>query len=148
MIKLIKKGFEIIMKSRLIVAAVIEKDGRVLLGRKAVDVGPYPNTWLIPGGGVNLGEESLDEGIAREVKEETGLEIKKIEKLSFDEDREANKYGEITHYVFLVFKIIPVSDNAVAGDDLSVVQWFTKFELKDIPHSKPTQKLFKQIGWI
>ena len=42
------------MNCRVVVSAVIEKGSAVLLGRKPKDFGPYPNTWHLPGGGLNL----------------------------------------------------------------------------------------------
>lgn len=57
---------------RVRVAAVIVRDDRILLVRHAKDGAEY---WLLPGGGVHYGE-SLSEALAREVREETGLEAR------------------------------------------------------------------------
>ncbi len=54
------------MKTRVIVSAVIEKDQDLLFGKKKKDIGPYPNTWHLIGGGVNEGE-SLTDAIKREI---------------------------------------------------------------------------------
>ncbi len=136
------------MKSRVVVAAIIEKDGEILLGEKPKDIGPYPNTWHLPGGGVDLENESLTDAVKREVKEETGLEILKLERASFDEDYEPNKHGEMTHYVFLVFWVTPTSSNASAADDLETLHWFKKSELKKLSLTKPTIKFFKEVGLL
>lgn len=92
------------MKSRVIVSAIIEKDGKILLGQKPQNVGPYPNTWHLPGGGASLGEESLEEALQREIKEEVGITVKDITRIGFDEDYERDKHGEMTHYIFLVYE--------------------------------------------
>lgn len=127
------------MKSRVVVAAVIEKDGKILMGERRDDIGPYPNTIQIPEGGVNLGEESLTDAIAREVREETGLEIKHFEQVGFDEDYEKNKHGELTHYIFLTFKAISQKDEIIAGDDLIRLAWYSMSSLKDFPLARPSQ---------
>jgi len=57
---------------RIRVAAVIVKDGQVLLVRHEKDGQTY---WLLPGGGVDAGE-TLHEALVREVREETGLAIR------------------------------------------------------------------------
>lgn len=132
----------------MIVAAVIEKDGKILLGRKPDGVGPYPDMWHLPGGGVSLGEESLIDAIKREIKEETGLEPVEIERIGFDEDFEPDKHGEMTHYVFLVYKVEPASTNAVASDDVVKLQWFDKSELQNLPLTTPSQKLFSKMGLL
>ncbi len=135
------------MKSRVVVTTLIEKNGKILLGQKPKDVGPYPNTWHLPGGGVNLENESLEDAVRREVKEETGLEITKMERVSFDEDYEPDKRGDMTHYLFLVYKVTPKSMNAKAADDIVELKWFAKSELKKLPLTRPSVKFFKEIGW-
>jgi len=54
--------------------AVIEKDGKHLLTRQSFNK-PDGGLWRYPGGKFEPGE-SPEEGILREVKEETGLKIK------------------------------------------------------------------------
>src|SRR5204862_8366356 len=53
-------------------AAVIEWDGGILLGRRAID--PGMGLWSFPAGYVDRGEV-LEEALRREVREELGLEI-------------------------------------------------------------------------
>jgi mutator protein MutT len=57
-------------------AALVEDErGRILIGKRNV----WPKgMWIFPGGGVNFGEKA-DDAVVREIKEETGLEIKKPE---------------------------------------------------------------------
>ena len=136
------------MKARIIVAAVIEKDGKILLGQKRKDIGPYPNTWHLPGGGVNLDSESLEDAMKREITEETGLDVSAIERIGFDEDYEPDKKGEMTHYVFLVFKVVPKTMQTNPGDDIITLQWFKKSELQNLSLARPTTKLFKELGWL
>jgi ADP-ribose pyrophosphatase YjhB (NUDIX family) len=59
--------------------AVVVRDGRALLGRRAVE--PARGRWDIPGGFLNPWEHPAD-GAIREVREETGLEIRLKELLS------------------------------------------------------------------
>lgn len=54
------------------VGAVIFFGGKVLLVKRGKE--PGYGKWSIPGGAVELGE-TLKEGVLREVKEETGLEV-------------------------------------------------------------------------
>jgi ADP-ribose pyrophosphatase YjhB (NUDIX family) len=54
---------------RIGVVAFVVRDGSLLLERRA-DFG----TWGVPGGGLDE-DESVEQGIAREVLEETGLEV-------------------------------------------------------------------------
>lgn len=136
------------MKARVVVTTLIEKNGKILLGQKPKDIGPYPNTWHLPGGGVDIENESLEDAVRREIHEETGLEVKKMERVNFDEDYEPDKKGEMTHYIFLVYKVMPVSMDAKAADDLIELRWFNKSELKKLSLTRPSVKFFKELGWI
>lgn len=136
------------MKSRLVVSAIIKKGDQYLFGKKQKDVAPYPNTWHLLGGGVNLEKEKLEEALRREVKEEAGIELGDIKRISFDEDYESNKHGEITNYVFLVYEGEYKSGELKAKDDIEKLQWFHKSELKNIPLTRPSIKLFKEFNLI
>lgn len=136
------------MKNRLIVAAIIKKGDKYLLGKKSKNIAPYPNTWHLLGGGVNLEEEKLEEAIRREVKEEAGIALGDIKRISFDEDYEPDKHGEMTHYVFLVYEGDHKSGELKAKDDIEELQWFNKSELKNILLTRPSVKLFKELEII
>lgn len=55
------------LKFRIGVYAVIIREGKVLLT-------PWDDGWDFPGGGMDI-DESINEALAREVREETGMEI-------------------------------------------------------------------------
>jgi 8-oxo-dGTP diphosphatase len=56
-----------------VVAVVSDATGRVLMGRRGPEVAA-PGRWSLPGGFVSVGEEPTS-ALAREVAEETGLEV-------------------------------------------------------------------------
>src|SRR5258706_8357813 len=58
------------------VGGVIIDQGRALLIRRGSE--PLLGEWSIPGGMLELGE-TLEEGVARELREETGLTVRVIE---------------------------------------------------------------------
>jgi len=58
------------------VGGVIIDNGRALLIRRGSE--PLRGEWSIPGGTLELGE-SLQEGVARELREETGLDVRVLE---------------------------------------------------------------------
>ena len=137
------------MKSRLNVVCIIEKDGKILLGRKAEGVGPYPGKWLIPGGGVNAEIESLDQAMKRETLEETNLRVTRYSPLFFNEDV-TDRHGEQTRLIFLYFKITGVEDWRAQkpGDDLAELQWFPFDQLSRIPIPDVSRTLYKNLGYI
>lgn len=59
-------------RPRIRVAAIVVRDGKILLVKHLKEGRAY---WLLPGGGVEYGEP-LAEALVREVREETGLEVR------------------------------------------------------------------------
>ena len=57
-----------------VVVGALVRDGRVLLGHRRADKRAYPDVWELPGGVMEAGESELD-ALARELREELGVEI-------------------------------------------------------------------------
>jgi len=156
------------MHERIIVAGIIQKDNYVLFGKKLKDRPPYPNVWHIPGGGIDddfafakklITEKKFEnklfhEELKREIKEETGLEIKNI-KCVIPEYREnsremetENKHGEMTHYYFLEYLCEYENGDPKPNDDLVELKWVQKNEIKDLVLTIPGQELFRELKLI
>ena len=56
--------------------AVFDVDGKILLTRRNINMKIFPHAWVMPGGHIDLGE-TLEEGVVRELKEETGIEVER-----------------------------------------------------------------------
>ncbi len=102
------------------VQAVIVRDGRVLLGRRRDD--PGAGRWDLPGGFLQEGEGSLD-GLRRELREETGLEVEAVEFLGTWNEA----YWERT-VLCLTWLARPIGGVEQAGDDLVELRWFESGE--------------------
>lgn len=80
-------------------ALLIDPDGRVLMmklaGRRIVDPAALlrPTFWVTPGGSLEAGESFAD-GLRRELREETGLEIDDIGRHVWISDKELDIAGE------------------------------------------------------
>jgi 8-oxo-dGTP pyrophosphatase MutT (NUDIX family) len=59
--------------------ALFDKDHRILITRRNINMKLFPHAWVFPGGHIDLGE-SLEHGVIRELKEETGVTIEIIKK--------------------------------------------------------------------
>lgn len=102
---------------KLAVAALIVRDGRILLGKR----GPgtrAPGRWSFPAGFVERGEQ-VEAATAREVREETGLEIEPGELVGL-----FSEAGETV--VLAVYEATVSTPGAVpvAADDLIELDWF------------------------
>lgn len=136
------------MKCRIIVAAVIEKNGEFLFGKKAAGVGPFPDKWLILGGGVDLEHETLEEGLKREIREEAGIEITNIKHVIFY-DGAHEKKGEMVYHIFLNFTADYLSGEVKPGDDIEALQWVKKKDLENFTNTAAVTTAFlKKLGLI
>ncbi|CAN7522859.1 NUDIX hydrolase [Pseudoxanthomonas sp. LjRoot143] len=95
-------------KIRVGVGAIVMRDGLVLLGQRIGSHGA--GTWALPGGHLEFGE-SAAACAAREVREETGLEIRNAVAAPYTSDVFAQ---EGKHYVTLF--VVAQSD---AGDPMA-----------------------------
>lgn len=84
---------------------------------------PYRNSWALPGGFVER-NESAEESVLRETKEETGVVIsnRNIEQLHTFSAPERDPRGWVVTVSYLAFI---GEEPLVAGDDTSDARWFT-----------------------
>ncbi|NTV24432.1 MAG: NUDIX domain-containing protein [Nanoarchaeota archaeon] len=136
------------MKSRVVASAVIIKGDYLLFCKKPKGLGPYPDKWLIVGGGVNLGDETAEEALKREIREEADIEVIDIEPVGFDEDFAKNKHGESVHYIFLNFRVNYLSGVPKPQDDIEILEWVHKDKVKELDLCKPSLRLFEKLGYI
>jgi 8-oxo-dGTP diphosphatase len=107
------------------VGAVVVDAGRVLLVRRGSE--PLKGHWTLPGGALEVGE-SLAEGVAREVREETGLEVEPIELIEVL-DR-IHREGERVryHYVIADYLCRLMGGELQAASDADAVRWVERAE--------------------
>ena len=91
------------MPSKIRCQGAILKDTQVLLIQHREHIGGR-SYWLLPGGGKEAGE-SIEEGVVREMREETGLEVK-VEQLLFDEQGFEDEPKVYDRYLTYLCRII------------------------------------------
>ncbi|MBN2020353.1 MAG: NUDIX hydrolase [Sedimentisphaerales bacterium] len=102
------------------VFAVIGDSIKLLLINRGNE--PYKGQWAIPGGFVGIDEE-LDNAVARELAEETGLSGVKLEQMrTFGKVGRDPRGRQIT--VVYMGIITEGLDRIKAGDDAAKAQWF------------------------
>ena len=99
------------------VGAIVVADGALLMVRRRD--APGAGQWSIPSGRVEPGEQ-LRQALAREVREETGLEV-----IVGDLAGWVERFAEGVHYVILDFYAGPVERKRelTAGDDAADARW-------------------------
>jgi ADP-ribose pyrophosphatase len=96
------------------VGGVLVHGGRVALIRRGKE--PLRGRWVIPGGTVELGE-TLEEALVREMREETGLEVRTGSLLTVFDRIQRDARGVAYHYVIVDFACSYVSGELMAGSD-------------------------------
>ncbi|HKB11828.1 MAG TPA: NUDIX hydrolase [Vicinamibacterales bacterium] len=110
------------------VGAVVVDGERVLLVRRGNE--PLKGEWSLPGGAVEAGE-TLEVATAREIREETGLEIEVgpmvevLDRIRLDPDGRV-----LYHYVLIDFLCRPTGGMLCCGTDAADVTWAAAIDLR------------------
>lgn len=103
------------------VGGVVIDGGAVLLVKRAYP--PRQGEWSLPGGQLQLGE-SLRDGVRREVREETGIEVEVGTVVEVFDRVHQDEAGRIRyHFVIVDFLCRVVGGTLVAGDDAADAAW-------------------------
>jgi ADP-ribose pyrophosphatase YjhB (NUDIX family) len=103
------------------VGALIIHDGRILLERRGNP--PGRGQWSVPGGLVKLGE-AAEQTVLREVKEETGLEVEKLEHVDVVDDVQSDEEGRVKyHFVIIDYLVKLKAGKLRAASDAAGLRW-------------------------
>jgi mutator protein MutT len=106
-------------------AIVFNEAGHVLLIRRGSE--PLRGHWSIPGGLLELGE-SLHEGVCREVREETGLEVEVLELVELLDRIHRHQQRVQYHYVIADFLCSQTGGEMRAASDADAARWVERCE--------------------
>jgi 8-oxo-dGTP diphosphatase len=114
-----------------IVNAIFVRAGTVLLSRRSPGRKAYPNCWSFPGGHVEPGE-SLDEALARELREEVGVTPITFRKLGTFDEPTPRINGEVVYHFYAVSEWAG-GEPRLIGDEHSELRWFSIGEACGLP---------------
>jgi mutator protein MutT len=132
------------MQPKVTVGAVVRDDnGRVLITRRNVE--PFKGKWCIPGGHLDFNERAED-GVRREVKEETGLDLRDVKFFMFSEEFLPERNW---HAIALIF-IAQAEGKITFNEEVSETVWisekeFPKFEYA-FNHKAILTKYFREAS--
>jgi 8-oxo-dGTP pyrophosphatase MutT (NUDIX family) len=139
-------------------AFIFSNDDHILLG-KGQPGSVYPDTWVVPGGGIEPGETRL-QAIIREVQEEMTLDISKAAITEITEvltgesektlrDTKERVLVEMRFHDFVVRFDAPAKDiAATASDDLSKAKWLPISELPKLAITQPMKEELTNLGYL
>ena len=122
------------------VGAIMLKRDRILMAQRGKE--PLKGWWSLPGGALETGE-SLADGVRREVREETGLDIRPLGVLEIFERimRDASGAPEY-HYVLIDYMCRVMGGTLAPGDDVCAVEWVRR---RDLPNLEITEGTLEVI---
>jgi 8-oxo-dGTP diphosphatase len=114
----------------LAVSAAIFRDGKVLVVRRARK--PALNLYTMPGGVVEAGE-TLAEAVAREVREETALQIEVLTLAGHREAVMRDAQGRVErHFVIMCFAARWIAGEPVLNEELDEAHWLAPSEISGL----------------
>src|SRR5262245_3308330 len=127
------------------VEALVEQDGRLLLGRRAIE--PAKGMWDILGGFMQVGE-TVEEALQREVLEESGLEVRMTCFLG----SHVGVYGRQNEPILvLCFAAESIGGALRPATDVAELRWFSPYELpgpRAFPHQRAVLEAgMRRTGW-
>ena|SRR5271165_6464606 len=131
------------------VGGVVIEHGRTLLIRRGSE--PLKGRWSIPGGALELGE-SLQQGVARELLEETGLQVRVLDLIEvFDRVYHDDAHEPAStprppkfHFVIVDYLCERISGEARAGSDVTEVAYATEAELANYQLTETATRILKK----
>lgn len=111
-------------------AVILDDEGRVLLVRRSDD-----HTWVMPAGGLELGD-SIWDALVREVQEETGLTVEAATPIAIYSEKRfwfTNAYGGQHQMFTVVFRVDSWSGTLLSETDETVdARFFARSELPEL----------------
>lgn len=131
------------------VGGVIVDRGRAVLIRRGSE--PLLGQWSIPGGTLEIGE-TLEQGVARELLEETGIEVRVLDLIEvFDRIYHGNGPAVSTeeqrprfHYVIADYLCERVSGDPRAGSDVTDIALAREDELPNFQLTETATRILKR----
>lgn len=111
-------------------AIIKNNDGKILLLRRSAKYNHLSMQYDIPGGKINFGEEP-EEGLEREVKEETNLDVKTVERVLDVRTIFKDDTLQIIRITYLCTVILASLENIKLSDEHVSYTWMHPHEMNE-----------------
>ena len=124
----------------LVVAAVIVRDGRVLVCQRSRS-GKFPLKWEFPGGKVQS-DESPDAALVRELREELAIEAS----VGAEIHRTNHKYAEVSSAIELIFFAATIESGEIDNRVFEEIAWVAPRKLAEMDFLDADRELISKLA--
>jgi nucleoside triphosphatase len=107
---------------------IINPEGELLLLRSH----KWPGRYVVPGGHVELGER-IEQTVIREAKEETGLDVRDLRFLCWQEFVYDTSFWKRRHFLFFDYACRVASNEVVLNDEAEEHLWIKPEKALELP---------------
>jgi phosphoglycolate phosphatase len=121
-------------------ALIFDEAGNVLM----IQTHKWSHKWGIPGGKIKANEPS-EEALRREIREETGLELKDVRFELVQDCIEPPEFYRKAHFILLNYTATATSRSVVLNDEAEVHRWVSPEEAAKMDLNVPTRILLDHV---
>ena len=122
------------------VGALISHGGKLLMIRTS----KWSDKWGIPGGKIERGEEA-EAAVRREVREETGLELRDVRLATVRDCVDPGEFHRLAHFLLLNYTAMASSDKVRLNDEAEEFRWVATQEALAMDLNAPTRALLEHV---
>lgn len=135
------------MQTKVLLVAVVKKDGAILMRKKPADSPPYNETWYIFGAEVTS-DVDPNQAIIDEVRSKSGVTVSVKNKISWDTEVKNDLDGIEKFFVYLDVECEYVSGDIIVGEGIEKIEWVKPEDLITYDIVPPSRILFKKLGYL
>ncbi|MGB4966491.1 MAG: NUDIX domain-containing protein [Microgenomates group bacterium] len=132
---------------KILIIGVVKKDNSILLRKKPDGSPPYKETWYLFGGELTE-QNSPEEAIIAQLKEQTGITIRVLEKIGWDTEVKHDLDGIEKQFIYLNTLCEYVDGDLAAAEGIEKLEWVPIEKLAEYDHVPPSRKLLLELGYI
>jgi len=134
------------MQTKVLVVAVVKKDGSILMRKKPAGSPPYAETWYLFGVELLPGLD-IDRAIIEEIQTKSGITASIQNRVSWDTEVKKDLDGIEKFFVYLDVECEYESGDIVVGEGVERIEWVKQEDLSRYDIVPPSRTLFKKLGF-
>lgn len=135
------------MMIKILIIGVVKKDNTILLRKKPDGSPPYKETWYLFGGELTE-NNSPDEAITAQLKQQAGITIRVVEKNGWATEVKHDLDGVEKQFVYLNTLCEYVEGDLTPAEGIEKLEWVPIEKLGEYDHVPPSRKLLRELGYI